>query len=122
MTVKRRVKQNMTLLNLLILALAAWRLAYMLVQESGPGHVLATLRKRLGVIEVEVQTPTGMHKERNATNWVGTLFTCVNCMSVWTAALCYGLLLTPLAPVVYVLAGSGLALWGHSYTGWRYKQ
>lgn len=112
----------MNLLNLLILALAAWRLAYMLVEEDGPGYIFLRFRRWLGIIETEKQTPSGMRPERLARNWVGTLFICVNCMSIWTAALCYGLLLTPLAPVVYVLATSGLALWGHSYTGWRFKQ
>lgn len=89
----------MDALNLLILALFAWRLAYMLVKEAGPLDVFTRLR---------------------AVTNLGGLLICVNCMSVWTALLGYLLLDTPFAPVVWVIAASGLALWGHKYTGWSF--
>ena len=38
-----------TLTDFIILALAAWRLAYMLVEEDGPGAVFSRLRYRAGV-------------------------------------------------------------------------
>lgn len=89
----------MDALNLLILALFAWRLAYMLVKEAGPFDIFTRLR---------------------AVTTLGDLLICVNCLSVWTALLGYVLLTTPLAPIVYVGAASGLALWGHKYTGWSF--
>lgn len=113
----------MTLPDLLILALATWRFAYMLVKEDGPGQCFTRLRKRVGVFEMDKQDPTkGMVTERLARNGIAEMFLCVNCMSVWTAALCLVVINTPLYPLVYVLAISGLALMAHSYTGWRFEQ
>lgn len=89
----------MTPINLLILALFAWRLAYMLVKEAGPFEIFTRLR---------------------AVTTAGGLLTCIYCCSVWTALLGYILIETTLAPIVYIGAASGLALWGHKYTGWGF--
>lgn len=86
----------MTSFELILLALFAWRVAYMLVKEEGPFQVFARLR---------------------ALTTLGGLLTCIYCTSVWSALLGYLLISTPLAPVVYVLAVSGLALMAHRYTG-----
>jgi hypothetical protein len=85
-----------TALELLILALFTWRLAYLLVKESGPFNVMGRLRAR---------------------TTIGGLLECVYCASVWTALLGYVLLSTPLVPIVYVCAASGLAMLAHRYTG-----
>lgn len=85
----------MSLLELLILALAAWRAAYFLVKESGPFAVMDRVRNR----------------------WHSGVLTCAYCASVWTALVMFLLWLTPLQHVVYVLAISGAALMLASYSG-----
>lgn len=89
----------MTPIELLILAAFSWRLAYMLVKEIGPWRVFERIRARITL---------------------GGLLECIMCTSVWTAALGYALITTPLVPLVYIGAVSGVALWAHKYTGWSY--
>ncbi len=67
--------------SLVLLALATWRISYMLVEEKGPGQVFATLRRKLGVTYDAFSNRVG-------SNPVAELFICVYCMSVWVA---YGL-------------------------------
>jgi hypothetical protein len=86
----------MTPLNLLLLALFAWRVAYMLVKESGPFDVFTRLR---------------------AVTTVGGVLTCIYCCSVWTGLAGYLLMSTPLVPIVYVGAISGGAMMMWRYTG-----
>jgi hypothetical protein len=88
----------MTLVNLLILALATWRLAYMLVKERGPYQVFETLRKWGFLVHV---------------------LGCVHCTSIWCAPALWLLTFTPLWPLVWFLAISGLALMLHRYTGFH---
>jgi len=83
-------------LNLLILSLATWRLAYFLVKESAPFNLMGRFREA--------------HP-----NW--GVFQCVYCASVWTAALMYILWQTPLAPLVTIFAITGGALMLATYTG-----
>lgn len=90
----------MNALDLVVLSLACWRLAYMLVREDGPAHIFARLRAR---------------------TTVGGLLECMFCSSVWTAVLVFAVWLTPLRPVVAVLAVSGLALMAAKYTGVEYQ-
>lgn len=79
-----------------MLALATWRLSYLLVREDGPYNITKRLRALFSL---------------------GGLLDCIYCVSVWAALLMYGLLPTPAAPVVYVLAISGAAMLMHRYTG-----
>lgn len=82
--------------DVLIIALATWRLAYMVTSEAGPWDVFARLRTR----------------------WpLGGLLTCVRCLSVWAAAALWLVYLTPASPVVLLLAISAAALMLASYTG-----
>lgn len=88
----------MNSLDLAVLSVASWRLAYMLAREDGPWGVFARLR---------------------AATTFGGLLDCVYCASVWTAA---GMLLLwtigGLAQTfVYVLALSALGLMAASWTG-----
>lgn len=86
----------MTALELLVLALAAWRLAFMLVLERGPFDLFARLRAR----------------------WpLGGLLTCVYCASVWTAALLLLLWPTPLRFIAVVLAVSAAGLMLAAFSG-----
>ena len=86
----------MTPLDLLILVLATWYLAYALTKTHGPFHVFATLRGRFSF---------------------GGLTTCMHCAAPWIAGLLWLLWLTPLHPVVYALAVAGAALMLGSWTG-----
>jgi len=85
----------------LIIGVASWRLAFMLVREAGPLEMFARLRTR---------------------TTIGGLLECVFCSSVWAAALLWLLWHTPLRPVVYVLAASGAGLMIASWTGVEFKQ
>ncbi len=87
---------NLSPLDLLILALATWRLAYLVSRERAPFNIMGYLRDKF---------PLGG----------GTA--CMMCMSVWTAALMLVLWHTPAQPVVYVAALSGAALMLASWTG-----
>lgn len=91
---------KLSTLDLIILALACWRLAFMLVREAGPLDIFARLRAR---------------------STLGGLLDCVFCTSVWTAALALALWATPLRPVVMLFAVSGLALMAASWTGVEFK-
>lgn len=85
----------MSALDLLLLALATWRLAYLLVKESGPFGFMARIR---------------------AWSTLGGLLTCIYCASVWTALAAY-LIYLAFAPAVWVLAASGGAMMLYRYTG-----
>lgn len=87
----------MSISDMLILALATWRLAYMLVYEDGLFDVFDRIRR--------------VANNREAT---GKLLSCVWCCSVWTAG---GVLLLwqfdAGRVIVYVLALSALAITLH---------
>lgn len=90
---------NLTALEYLILAVAAWRLAHLLVHEDAPFRLMARLRER---------------------TTFGGVLTCVNCACMWTAALMLALWYTPsLRLPVVIVAISGAALMLATYTGVR---
>lgn len=92
---------NLNPLDLATLALATWYLAYALTKTSGPFHLFALLRERVSL---------------------GGLTTCIVCASPWIAGGLYLLWLTPLQPIVVILAVAGLALMAGSYTGANHVQ
>jgi hypothetical protein len=68
--------------KLVVYSLAAWRLAYMLVHETGPGNLFQVIRRCLGV-----ETVNGVgNAECEANNPRFGMFCCVFCMSIWTSA------------------------------------
>lgn len=87
---------TLTATDLLIIALATWRLSYFITSEIGPFGVAAWVRKVAPL---------------------GGLTTCLKCASFWTALACFLLWLTPLQPLVWVLAAAGAALMLASYSG-----
>jgi hypothetical protein len=87
----------MTLLLLVELGLASWRLAHMLVHETGPYDVLVRLRELTGI---EHDEDNNIVSYPNST----PLF-CVFCTSIWTSAILYFL---P-AWVRKILAASAIA-------------
>ena len=87
--------------EVLIIAVATWRLAYMLVREGGPTEGFTKFR---------------------AQHTVGGLLLCVKCTSFWVAALMLALWLTPLRPVVYIFAISGAGLMLASWSGVEFER
>lgn len=68
------------LLEVVVLALATWRLTSLLVWEDGPFEVFARLRHRLGVRYDEASQMYG-------SNWFAKGVVCPACASVWFGAL-----------------------------------
>lgn len=94
----------LTLINTLALVLATWRLSHMLVHEQAPFRLAWRLRRVFGA-----------DKSRCAEQVMGdkitNVFCCTWCMSVWVAALLFGISWHPVGgAVVYILALSGAAL------------
>ncbi len=89
------------LLELTATALAAWRLAVLLVVERGPWNVVTRLRSLAGVSHDEDGDGRSYPE-----SMPGSLFGCVWCMSLWTGGAMYGILLV--RPEVVV----GIAVWG----------
>ncbi len=83
-------------LDLIVLALATWRLAYLMAKEAAPFHLMTRLRQR---------------------TTFGGLLDCIKCSSWWAAGVMLLLWFTPLQPVVWVFAISGGALMLGTYTG-----
>lgn len=81
---------------LLILSLATFSMAYLLVKEDAPFKLMARLR---------------------AYSTFGGLLSCVYCAGFWCAILCYVLINTPFAPIVYVFAVRGGMQFLHRFTG-----
>jgi len=86
----------MGIADLLIIALATWRLAYMVTKETGPYRIFERIRQ---------QHP------------LGGLTTCIYCSSVWAAAGLMAVYALGGAIVVQWLAIAGAALMLASYTG-----
>lgn len=82
----------MTLETLLILALAAWRVAHLLVNERGPLAIGEHLRTRAGVELVKTQhtLPGGQTYETaecQGQNEIARMLCCIYCTSFWTSLL-----------------------------------
>lgn len=78
------------------LALATFYAAYAVSNTHGPFKVFVWLREHLPL---------------------GGLTGCIVCLSPWMAALFYAVLLTPVAPLVYIIAAGGLSLFAYRWTG-----
>ena len=93
----------MTLVDVLVLALATWRLTSLLLNERGPWALLARLRA-LGGVEHD--------RDGEPVSWpateVGTLLGCHWCSSVWVGLGLAGLYL--LAPGLALVLSLPLAL------------
>lgn len=86
--------------DLIVISLASWRLASLLVQEDGPNDIFAKLRAAV-MPEGEVSS-------------LALVFTCVWCMSVWTAMVLTAVWVIWQLPVL-VLAASALAIIVHEH-------
>jgi hypothetical protein len=92
---------TLSLIDCVILSLAAWRLSYMIVREDGPFRVLLQLRDR---------------------TVLGGLLECVFCVSLWAAVGLIMIWFTPLRPLVYILAISGGAVMLAAWTGVEFQR
>lgn len=64
------------LLRAVVVGLASWRLASLLVDEEGPGHVFARLRAAVGIPAGPGELPDSL---------LAGILSCVWCASVWVA-------------------------------------
>lgn len=86
----------MTLETLLIIALAAWRVAHLLVNERGLLAIGDIVRLLAGVRSMKVQRP-GFNNvpyettECQSDNEVGKMLCCIMCTSVWTSGMALAL-------------------------------
>ena len=102
--------------ELIVLALATWRISYMLVVEQGPYNIFDKLRHRVGVQHLEDGTPF-------AHNTWGELFTCVWCMSMWVAAILF--IVNAWMGIIWIegiLALSALAIIINEVIAWLVRQ
>jgi hypothetical protein len=83
-------------LDLLVIALASWRLAYLAAKESAPFGIMTKLRQR---------------------TTLGGLLSCLYCSSWWAALVMLALWLIGAQVLVYVFAVSAAALMLGAYTG-----
>jgi len=86
----------MTAIDLLILTLATFSMAYLLVKEDAPFGIMRRIRER---------------------TTLGGALNCIHCSAFWMAILCYILISTPLAPIVYVFAIRGGMQLAYRFTG-----
>jgi hypothetical protein len=85
-----------SLLDLLILALAAFYAAYAVTATEGPFHCFATLRRIAPL---------------------GGLTNCFVCAVLWCGVVFYALAALRVPEIGYVFAGAGAALLAYRYTG-----
>ncbi len=105
--------------ELLVHGLAAWRLAYMLVNEDGPWAVFARLRYWAGLRSVAVRGEDDrVRVSRVASNTLAEGLTCVWCVSIWTAALLAWNRPRPLLWLRRALAAGALAVLFHEVVAW----
>lgn len=78
--------------QLVVLALAVWRLGSLITYERGPWHVFQTLREKLGHIAHDA----GGHPGAIPATFWGELLSCQYCCTIWLG----------------VLAAAGYYVWG----------
>ena len=86
----------MTPLDLLILALFAWYVSYVIIKTSGPFNVFGRVR---------------------AVTTIGGLLECMYCLIPWIGILAYIVYQSPFQEIVYVGAIAGLGMILHRWTG-----
>lgn len=93
----------MNAFEFILIALAVYRLSYMLVIESGPLAIFVHLRNLLGATDTECA------RQRYNAPYITNVLCCLLCTSVWVSALMLGV--WELAPiVVYWLGIAGAML------------
>jgi len=89
-------------IDVLIVGLAAWRVASLIVHEDGPLEIFDRLRRRAGVY---AEGPLSQ---------IATMLTCVWCVSIWTALALWALHgVVPVATAI--MAASAVAVAVETY-------
>lgn len=98
----------MAILEFTIICLAAWNISSLLVQEDGPLHIFAKIRRLAGLDvgpDMHLYKAYGIGAFRDFT---ASLFMCVWCMSRWVAAIM--LILYMVAPKIMMVPYAILAI------------
>lgn len=98
------------MLDILLIGLAAWRLAHMLVKEDGPFEMFSKLRKLVGIEQIVVRDGDKVDVALTAKNTLAEGLLCVWCVSVWTATLLYVGALIPVLHTPFMWLSSILAI------------
>lgn len=77
-------------LRVLVVGLAAWRVAHLLVVEDGPWGVLRRVRVWVGA-EVDLASEAVERLPGGPQGFIAQLLACVWCLTVWTALGFWGL-------------------------------
>ncbi len=88
----------------LLIGLAGWRVASLLVNESGPFHIFRNLRSVLGFTHGDDGAVIAWPDK-----FLPNLLSCVWCLSPWVAAAMWGLWQIS-EPAVIILAASSILL------------
>ena len=103
----------MLLVEVIILGLAGWRLAALLSYERGPWDVFLRMRKALDFEHNEHGEPVAWPN-----TFLGNLFNCVWCLSLYTVPLCWVIWRTLPEVVIMIVAASAVAVaterWNHN--------
>ncbi len=95
--------------DFVLLALAAWRLAYFLVNEEGPRGLARRIRERVGIEHDPDTRKPFSYPDTTLAQILG----CVWCASFWTAAIMLGLWLSGpgvVAVLVFGVAGAAVVI------------
>jgi len=101
--------RHQSVVSLLMLVLACWRLTSLLVEENGPFDIFAKFRHLIGIRNIEgSKTPYG-------TNVVAEMMSCLWCCSMWvgaalTVAYIIGPGLTILASLPFALSAGAIII------------
>jgi hypothetical protein len=91
----------MSIVDVLLLVAACYRLTELLVNDAGPWGVLAKARERVGASALNCA------KQHNEQAYITNVLCCVHCTGIYSAATVYVLWLVA-PPLVIVLAVAGL--------------
>lgn len=89
----------LTLIDILILAFATWRLADILIVEDGPWDIVLKFRN---AIAMNYNSEVDAYKYKDS--MFGKLFACIRCMSVWVGAFWMLMWLFLPTTILYVMA------------------
>lgn len=87
----------MDLLTALIVGLAGWRVANLFIFENGPFEIFSRFRKLIGIRPGPIE------------GFLPTLFSCIYCLSVWTALGAY-VVYTIIPEAAIVIAASTVVI------------
>ncbi len=83
------------LARVIIVGLAGWRVAALLSYEEGPWGIFERLRRRVGIVEIDLgASPVGLvpsDEPAPEPGFFGKLFACVWCLSPWVCLIFWGL-------------------------------